>query len=323
MKRLRFFAEQWPLAILLILFMAFLLFVLTGRVTWSGEADLQARRVAEVSKILPVSPMGENCYTVKKGDTLYEIGKKVGIPWTELTEINDLRIEWKGGVPYVWLKVGQILQLEWPTKHLDPSEIATYFSDTKAWLEKMVFKIAGIKDPIPRDDSSVFIIGFANSPGSATKLRWWIKNLDHQERWRTVDQIYDESLANIGDLPFEGSERYWEDHRKMCILLMTLLDTESDGYVVRGKGGEAGKWQIMPKTYCEYKRWPIDQAHQEIAIAVLMDDNLKGLRCVIDRLQKKKTILSALTYYNGTGEIAEAYGKRVYRKFRTNERRFK
>lgn len=254
-------------------------------------------------------------YTVRKGDTLYLIGKRCQKGWKELAAINELLIVYKGNIPYVMIRPGQVLYLEYPKKHINPLEVANYFADTKRWMERKIFRIAGIRDPFPRSKQEVIKFEIPNTPASTQYLRKMIRWIDHQDRYRAVDEIYNEVLARIGDLPVGNTERYWEDHRRACVLLMTLLDAESDGYMVRGKHGEAGRWQVMPKTYCGYKGWPVDAAHQEIAVDILMDSNLEGLRCAIDRLSRKSTVKGALAYYNGYGEDARAYGGRVCRKY--------
>jgi hypothetical protein len=255
-------------------------------------------------------------YTVRKGDTLYLIGKRCQKGWKTIAEINDLLITYKNNIPYVMIRPGQVLYLEHPKEHLDPEEIADYFQNTKEWMEHKIFRMAYIQDPMPKDaEKHTVHISFQNRPSSANKLRYYLEWLDHQDRYRCVDQIFNETLARQDEWPFRKSERYWEDHRKMCVLLMNLLDAESDGYMVRGKHGEAGRWQIMPKTFCGYKGWNTDAGHQAMAVTLLMDDNLAGLRCAMNRLSKKRTIKGAYTYYNGYGEDAKAYGRRVYRKF--------
>lgn len=68
------------------------------------RAQVVSRTPSPDSRTTPVT-VGANQYLVQKGDTLYSIGRKFGIPFQKLAEINQLQ------TPYE-IHVGQVLNLK-------------------------------------------------------------------------------------------------------------------------------------------------------------------------------------------------------------------
>jgi lipoprotein NlpD len=71
------------------------------------RAPVTSSPVSQENKSASPVTLGGNQYLVQKGDTLYSIGRKFGIPFTKLAEFNQLQ------APYE-IHVGQVLSLKSP-----------------------------------------------------------------------------------------------------------------------------------------------------------------------------------------------------------------
>lgn len=69
------------------------------------RAPVTSSPVSQENKSSTPVSLGANQYLVQKGDTLYSIGRKFGIPFTKLAELNQLQ------APYE-IHVGQVLNLK-------------------------------------------------------------------------------------------------------------------------------------------------------------------------------------------------------------------
>jgi len=114
-NKLRREARGYHSSIAVVLFVVFVtvtvfLFILALKGTFSNKSsnteakpDQAAEKEVEEAKTEPQNKE-ETTYTVKSGDTLYEIGMKVGVSWKKIAETNKLE------EPYS-LTVGQELKI--------------------------------------------------------------------------------------------------------------------------------------------------------------------------------------------------------------------
>lgn len=91
------------------------------------RAPVTSSPVSQENKSATSVTLGANQYLVQKGDTLYSIGRKFGIPFTKLAEFNQLQS------PYE-IHVGQVLNLKansTNTAHNKPNDTASTTDDAE------------------------------------------------------------------------------------------------------------------------------------------------------------------------------------------------
>lgn len=92
------------------------------------RAPVTSSPVSQENKSATPVTLGANQYLVQKGDTLYSIGRKFGIPFTKLAEFNQLQS------PYE-IHVGQVLNLKASsstnTAHSKPNDTASTTDDAE------------------------------------------------------------------------------------------------------------------------------------------------------------------------------------------------
>lgn len=265
-----------------------------------------------------------NYYVVREGDTLSHIAsKKLGSAkrWPDLVEWNDLEVHWKDGIAIVWLSIGQEILLAPKELHLDPQAIYDYSMRTKIIVEKEIFRMARIRDPYPRwseydVDITIVVRSQAQTRHTILRLEEWTKLLKQQERYLMADSLYDWALANGSLNKFFPNDNYWVQHRKVILLLLALLDVESNAMFVRGSHGELGPWQIKAKTFDYHRPGPLyARLDGKTTEEALMTDFDAGMHCAMEILGEKDEKRQALAHYN-RGSKRWIYAQKVINSYR-------
>ncbi len=199
---------------------------------------------------------------------------------------------------YVWLKVGQEIRLTSP-KVLTPQEIHQYVTNTRASMEREIFRMAGTRHPPPRWDLPFDMnvhIDLENAVAirqTMMRLDSWLENLEIQNRYAMADEILAEVVMNRRLYKFFPDENHWTQHRKSCLLLMALLDVESNGYFATSHKGAMGPYQFLPSTYT------LVTGDERPAKKVLMESSLDALKAAIKYLALRNSLREALARYHG------------------------
>jgi len=245
---------------------------------------------------------GAESYTVKKGDTLSGIAQiQLGDmrKWEDLAEWNELETEWKEGMAYVWIKPGQEIRLTPPKKDLSPQEIHQYVLNTKKSLEREIFRMAGIKNPSSRWELvkelnvTVIVKDAVSIRRTIQRLQRWLEELEIQSRYWMVDEILAESFWNKSLYKFFPDAPYWVQHRKICLLLVALLDIESNGYFDKSHKGALGPYQFLPSTYT------LTTGDERDPKRVLMENSQVALEAAMKYLALREDLREALARYHG------------------------
>ena len=264
--------------------------------------------------IFPPDALPANFHTVIKGDTLSGIAQKeLGSwrKWKDLAEWNELKVEWKKGVPYVLIRPGQKIRLE---SQWTDEKIERYRLDTKYLLRREIFRMVGItRIPSPKISGRIsLLIDTSNQyelRAAQKRIRGILKDLADRERLLMAEEVFSYSASM--PLHFFKDEP-WIAKRKTAVLLMAIMVTESHGRFVKGQHGELGPYQIKPDTYRLVMGYG-KEAIPDIKLA-LMSSHYASMVCAIKLLKKGRNAYDALRYYNA-GADKSAYALRVMRIF--------
>jgi len=276
--------------------------------------------------IFPPDVFPSTFHTVQKGDTLSKIAQKeLGSwrKWQDLAEWNELKVEWRKGIPYVLIRPGQMIRLE---SQWTEDRISRYRENTLRLLDEEIFRMANLKFPnkefkghreIENDvklfSDDLHLHRHCLATGNLgcqydyrmaqLKLNKIITDMANMERLIIAEEIYD--YAEMMPLHFFRDEP-WIAHRKTAILLMAIIGTESHGRFVRGKHGERGIYQQKPETFrivMGFQKKDLPAIEK-----TLMTSHYAGMKCAIKLLKRGNSPYDALRRYN-----AGADGKdRVY-----------
>lgn len=255
-------------------------------------------------------------HTVQKGDTLSGIAQKeLGDwrRWKDLAAWNDLKVQWRKGIPYVLIKPGQriILKSAWTEE-----KIERYRLDTKHLLRREIFRMVGT-DKIPVIDvkakisltidlSCQYDIRVAQKELKSTLI-----HLANLERILIAQEIFDYSARM--QLSF-FRDKAWINERKTAVLLMSLMTTESHGRFLKGKHGELGIYQQKPETFrvaMGYEKEDLPEIEE-----ALMTSHHAGMKCAVRLLMRGNSPYDALRRYNaGKNGKDRVYALRVMRVY--------
>ena len=253
-------------------------------------------------------------HVVVKGDTLSGIAQKeLGSwrKWKDLAEWNELKVEWKKGVPYVLIRPGQKIRLE---SQWTDEKIERYRLDTKYLLRREIFRMVGItRIPSPKISGRIsLLIDTSNQyelRAAQKRIRGILKDLADRERLLMAEEVFSYSASM--PLHFFKDEP-WIAKRKMAVLLMAIMATESHGRFVKGEHGERGVYQIKPETFMlamGYKKEDLPDIEK-----ALMTSHYAAMKCAIKLLKRGSSPYDALKRYNA-GPDKSAYALRVMRIF--------
>ncbi len=255
-------------------------------------------------------------HTVVSGDTLSEIAKsRLGSwrKWKKLAEWNELKVEWKKGVPHVLIRPGQKIRLE---SQWTEEKIERYRLDTKHLLRREIFRMVGInKVPSPKTTGRIsLLIDTSNQyelRAAQKRIRGVLKDLADRERLLMAEEVF--SYSALMPLHFFKDEP-WVAKRKTAVLLMAIMATESHGRFVKGEHGERGVYQQKPETFMlamGYKKKDLPDIEE-----ALMTSHYAGMKCAIKLLKRGSSPYDALRRYNaGEDGKDRAYALRVLRIF--------
>jgi len=254
-------------------------------------------------------------YVVRTGDSLSSIAQRMlgdAKLWPNLVEWNGLEVHYRDGVAIVWLTPGQIILLGPEEPHVSPQAVHEYCGHTKDTMEREIFRMAGIRSPFPRwhdFDISVRVnLNHGNLRSTIVRLNRWTEHLHHLERYQMVDDIFNWALADMRLYKLFPNETYWVQHRKTCLLLLAVLDVESDGMFARGSHGELGPFQIKPRTF------KVVTGRKDAYI--LMENFVVGLRCAMSILNDRDKLRHSVANYNrGKGDRKWIYADQVLASF--------
>lgn len=301
-------------------------------------------------------------YIIQKNDTLSSIAQKeLGDQnkWRDLANWNRLDIEWRDNAVYIHLVPGQKISLQkkifWTTE-----KVQQYRLNTKYGLEREIFRMIGV-NKIPefkveyeiRYDAKYeakyqveFAVNFSFDPDcqhglrlTQIQLKKILSDLAIHERFSIANEIF--SYSRKHPLNFLKAEE-WIVHRKTSLILMALIETESDGYFVKGKHGEFGIYQIKLSTFkLIMKRITNIDSDVELELmtsyvnneegvdskieVALMTSHLIGMKYALEILQKGKDIFGAFQKYNSHSELKERreYARRVLKSYKGMMRRMR
>ncbi len=287
-------------------------------------------------------------HMVIKGDTLSGIAKShLGSwrKWKKLAEWNELKVEWKKGVPYVLIRPGQKIKLE---SQWTENRIGRYRENTLRLLDEEIFRMANLKFPnkefkghreiekdveLFSDDVDLFSddlhlhrhclatdnLGCQYDYRMAqlrlkriqSNLKKIVTDMANMERLIITEEIYD--YTEMMPLHF-FKDKPWVAHRKTAILLMAIIGTESHGRFVKGKHGERGIYQQKPETFriaMGYKKKDLPEIEE-----ALDTSHYVAMKCAIKLLMRGSSPYDALRRYNGGSDGKDrAYALKVMRIF--------
>lgn len=299
--------------------------------------------------LLPFHPDAfSSTHAVVKGDTLSSIAKShLGSwrKWKDLAEWNELKTEWKKGIPYVLIRPGQKIRLE---SQWTEDRISRYQENTLRLLDEEIFRMANLKFPnkefkghreiendveLFSDDVKLFSddlhlhrhclttgnLGCQYDYRMAQlrlkriqlRLKMIMTDMANMERLIIAEEIYD--YSKMMPLHF-FKDKLWVVHRKTAILLMAIMGTESHGRFVHGKHGERGIYQQKPETFwiaMGYKKEDLPEIEE-----ALDTSHYVAMKCAIKLLKRGSSPYDALRRYNsGSDGKDRAYALKVLRVF--------
>jgi len=126
----------------------------------AGDVDLNymvdsfaVKKVSKPTASKPVPKPSAKTYKVKSGDTLSEIGARLGIDWHEIAKLNGIKS------PYL-IKTGQVLKLPAGVKTTSQAEYHTVVSGDTAWdiAQANHMTVAALEklNPLIKDMAKIF-----------------------------------------------------------------------------------------------------------------------------------------------------------------------
>ncbi len=261
-------------------------------------------------------------HIVEPGETLYDIAKEYGEDWKDLVELNRLEVEWKDGIPYVWLRIGQEVTIKggWTQAEIDSYREQTTKMVTSAMLE-MAHK--GLTKYVERSMIDPFGVlaepekhSVAEIEKEIRQVRERIRFMERARRIKLAREIVD--VVNLWSFrnPFAKNNKPWVAHRKLSMLITATAWVESNGFNVYGHHGEVNFLQIKPATACRVWGWKPTKTNIAKAQAILYTNPFRNILTTMDILNNSgSTNVRTMARYYNKGSSKYAYARKIARKY--------